>query len=150
MKKISPIVGEYEYKDDEKNQNYINEMQKGVIDGVEILRKNKRLWNNVSAEDAYRALYRLTKKPTLKEAKVFGDMNFYDGASYPLAKPQNAIKYIFKPKLFLKDFSDSGWKVGFMRRMFKVSFPYAKILEMAKKILSGELYDGNCSCTCYL
>ncbi len=130
---IVVVVSDYEYEYDENNKVCIKEMQRGALEGVKILKKNVKLWEHISVDEAYIMLLKLTKKPSLKEATIFGEINFYDGVSCPLAKPKNIWQYILNYRLFLKDFSDSGWKVGFLRRMLKIPFPYAKVLEVAKK-----------------
>lgn len=130
---ITPIVGEYEYANDIRDQKYIDEIQKGVLDGVKAIKRTIELWQETTVDDAFMALYELTKKPTLKESRIFGELCFYDGNLYPLAKPKSILDYMFNPTLFLKDFSSSGWKVGFMKRMIKIPFPYASLLENIKK-----------------
>ncbi|MBO6206141.1 MAG: HAD-IA family hydrolase [Lachnospiraceae bacterium] len=130
--KIEPCVGVYEYENDKENFNYINEMQNGALEGVKVLKNYLSLDDSYPLDVYYKALYRLTKLPTLKEANCFGEMMFYDGSSYPLAKPGALVWYVTNPKKFIKDFSDSGWKVGFLKRLFKISFPYARMLEKAK------------------
>ena len=85
-----------------------------------------------TADEVYKALFRITKKPTLKESVIFGDMLFYDGASYYLAKPKTLLHYVLHYTEFIRDFSESGWKVGFLKRMMKIPFPYAFVLEKIK------------------
>lgn len=129
---IMPETCAYEYNNDEQNKYYINEIQNGVLDGVELLNKSMVMEDVATADEVYKALFRITKKPTLKESVIFGDMLFYDGASYYLAKPKTLLHYVLHYTEFIRDFSESGWKVGFLKRMMKIPFPYAFVLEKIK------------------
>ena len=65
---------------------------------------------------------------------MFGDMEFRDGEILYLAKPKSILKYALKPKSLIKDFYNSRWKIGFMKRLLKVPLPYTKMYELMKKI----------------
>ncbi len=130
---VVPQLYLYEYENDIDNKRFVNEIQKGVIDGVRILQNSKGIIEKLSSEEAYRTLWRITKNPSYKESIIFGDMRFFDGSSNYLAKPQQLWKYCYKPKMLLKDFSNSGWKIGFLKRMFVIPFPYATLLERMKE-----------------
>lgn len=123
---------EYEYSNDPNNLSYIHEIQKGVIDGLRILKKIPNSNLLIDPNISYRELHRITKKPSLNEAKIFGTLNFYDGVSRPLASPKSLLSYSISPKKFIKDFSDSGWKVGFLRRLLRLPLPYAALLDYVR------------------
>ena len=40
--------------------------------------------------------------------------------------------YMFHPKSLKQDFLDSEWKVGFMKCLFKIKFPYFKLYVILK------------------
>lgn len=120
---------DYEYDKDPQNLSYVCDMQNGVLDGIKILKNLSESKVLIDPYVSYKAVFRLTKKPSLYEGKVFGNLNFYDGSVQPLASPKRLFFYCFRPKIFLKDFSDSGWKVGFLKRLLKIPLPFSTILE---------------------
>lgn len=123
---------EYEYKNELKNYSYVQDMQKAVLDGVRLLNSIYENSVLIDPEISYKAIYEITKKPSLQEAKIFGDLKFYDGSLQPLALPKGIFFYMFNPKAFLREFSDSGWKVGFLKRLFKFPLPYFIILDFLR------------------
>ena len=131
--KIYIDTGLYEYEDNEDNRRFISEMQRGVIDGIRYLKWNQKIYSNTDVNLTYMALRRTTKEPSLNESRIFGNMLFYDGSPYYLAKPRGIISYLMKPKTLLKDFSNSGWKVGFLKRLLILPFHYSDLLERLKK-----------------
>lgn len=120
---------DYEYDKDPQNLSYVCDMQNGVLDGIKILKNLSESKVLIDPYVSYKAVFRLTKKPSLYEGKVFGNLNFYDGSVQPLASPKRLFFYCLRPKIFLKDFSDSGWKVGFLKRLLKIPLPFSTILE---------------------
>lgn len=119
----------YEYCNDQENLSHIQDMQKGALDGIRILKMMPNVNKLIDSTISYRGLQNVTKSPTLKEAILFGNMNFYDEISLPLAKPKSLFSYFLSPKSFIKDFSESGWKVGFLKRLFKIPFLYGNFLD---------------------
>ena len=128
-----PILEEYEYKNCEEGGISVQEMQKGILDGLDAL----CVWEGnegIEANIAYLALHRISKHPRLLEARVLGDLIAFDnGYCHYLARPDSILNYIITPKKFVKDLSDSMWKVGFLKRLIKLPLPYATFLEKAKK-----------------
>jgi hypothetical protein len=59
---------------------------------------------------------------------MFADFRFFDdGETMYLAKPRKMSDYFLNLKLLKKDFLASRWKIGFMKRLFKINMPYEKI-----------------------
>ena len=79
-------------------------------------------------------LVRFCTNPTLEEVSLFGDFRFYDTNVIPLARPQSLLYYVICPRKFLREFSCSAWKAGFLKRCFKVSLPYMKLYAIAKEL----------------
>lgn len=69
-------------------------------------------------------------QPSKRDLDLFADFHFYDeGRDDKLAAPANIVSYIINPKRLKHDFLVSRWKIGFMKRMFKVDLPYQKLYE---------------------
>lgn len=74
--------------------------------------------------DYVNLLIKTLLKPTLKQAKIFGEIindNMYERK---IASPKSKIFYLKNFKVLKKDFRESGWKIGFMKRFFYIKFPY--------------------------
>lgn len=72
--------------------------------------------------------------PSLKVAKAFGNMRVKDEAWRYVAKP---TKSVFNLKKFLREFTDAPWKVGYLKRIFKIPLPYIRILSILEIIKKG-------------
>lgn len=72
----------------------------------------------------FQSLMRIILAPTYKEACLLGDLvdeNFH--FSY-FAKPDSVFYYARNPSKMLNDFFASSWKIGFLKRLFRISLPY--------------------------
>lgn len=72
--------------------------------------------------------------PNLKDAYNWGNLKFESGSSDNyIAKPSNALKYIFNLKSLFVDFKTSYWKIGFLKRILKIKINYNKLYDYLKK-----------------
>ena len=106
-------------------------IQKGALDYV-------RNASNVAVsniETSY-GIIRIGRKATLSEVNLLGDIPFYDEGVYSkLAAPESIWFYIMHPLLFKRDFIKCTWRIGFLRRLFKVRLPYEWIYNKAKGLI---------------
>lgn len=110
-------------------------IQQGALKFIsDFININKECYFNVSKIIAIENLRRIGVSPTNKELLMFADMEFLDGDIEKLAAPASIIKYLSNPKKLINDFYRSRWKIGFMKRLFKIPLPYEKLYEMMKKI----------------
>ena len=72
--------------------------------------------------------------PNYIDSKKIGDIQFKDGEIKYLAHSLGLKNYIKSPKKMIKDLKNSLWKVGFLKRTFKVNGPYYTIYNFIKKI----------------
>lgn len=127
---IKPILTDYEY--DRENHKIVRSMQDGAMYFVKRAKEfpNERFtWE---ASFSYANLKRISKHPKLREAKMFGDLAYFDGGKRQIAAPRSIIHYLVHMKDFAYDLSVSGWKIGFLKRLFKVKFDYYKMLKIYK------------------
>lgn len=81
----------------------------------------------IEPEVAFAELIRMGNQPTLSEAETFGSWAIEDGgAERAIAESAGLAHYIGHPKDFLRDFDHARWKIGFLRRVFKVPAPYGR------------------------
>lgn len=123
---IRPSLSNFEYDDYEKN--IIMYMQNGIIDyAINCGMKTNHEVNGL------KNVIRACRKPSEYEVKILGGLTYYENGIHYLAKPESIWKYVINPKKFIKDLSESGWKIGFLKKLFKLNLDYYRILSIIKK-----------------
>lgn len=127
----------YEFKSSDNNdkENIIEEYQDGALKFVEIYMQICELlninWNNVKIIDMVNDF---GVNPTLKDAEKWGDLIFESGSSrHYIAKPRQNKEYIFHISKLINDLKDSYWKIGFLKRVFKIKFNYNLIYKFQRR-----------------
>lgn len=82
---------------------------------------------NISKKVVFKNILKVGVFPNREESIKFGDISFFDGELLKLAQPKSLFQYIKNPKIFVIDFYNSRWKIGFLKRTFKVFLPYERI-----------------------
>ena len=118
----------YEYLENGKptfEYRNVMDIQRGALDFI------KRFGDmdlNVSADTLYEGLSETGLKPKKADIDMFADFRFFDeGETLYLAKPKSIFYYIFYVGNLKRDFLSSRWKIGFMKRLFKISLPYEEM-----------------------
>ena len=78
-------------------------------------------------------LLRVGVKPTKEEAKILGEFMNDNYVLRKFASPNKLLYYFIHPKKFKEDFTNSEWKIGFMKRMLKIDIDYYKLYNFLKK-----------------
>lgn len=114
----------YEYrKDGELTIEALNvgEIQNGAIDFIKKNYNDREIISQISPFCLFYDIYKIGMNPSTRETKIFGDFSFEDnGVISYLAKKQ-------KNNSFKKDFLESRWKIGYLKRRFRIILPYDKI-----------------------
>ena len=103
------------------------EIQNGAI---KYIKESDKKYNKYS----YKNILKVLLSPSLKDAKLFGNIEFQDESKEYLAKPQKLYKYILNPRKFVKDYKNANWRIGFLKRLFKIPFPYYYLNEIIRKL----------------
>ena len=112
--------------------NKIITLQQGALDYVKYGKENNI---TLTSKEARKHLVFAGNSPSLKNIKLFSDFLFYDEGVYTkLAAPKSLLYYIFHWKQLKKDLYLSRWKVGFLKKLFKVPFPYLHLYQFLKTI----------------
>lgn len=83
---------------------------------------------NYTPRELFEGLNQTGNAPQKKDINMFADFRFFDeGEIRCLAAPKSFWFYCLHLKDLKKDFLLSRWKIGFMKRIFKINFPYLKI-----------------------
>ena len=125
----------YEYlKNGEPTYEYkcVMEIQKGAL---EFIKNFGNMDLKISAEILFEGLGNTGLKPTAKDIKMFADFRFFDeGETQYLARPKRMTYYLTHIKKLKYDFLSSRWKIGFMKRLFKIRLPYENIYKAMLKL----------------
>lgn len=129
----------YEYlKNGSYSSDYIKikSIQKGALDFIKAALNDSFLKTfNYTADDLFFGIMETGINPDQNDINLFSDMEFYDeGITTKLASPKRLIYYFTHMKQFKFDFLSCRWKIGFMKKLFKINLPYQKIYQKMKKV----------------
>ena len=123
-----------EYENSSKEDTILNDVQRGAIMFVRDFNEiNKYLHIDKTPEQAFSNLKKMFLKPTLKDANMWGELEFCDYEKKKIASPKSIWYYLVHPKRFVKEFRESWWRPGFIKRVFKVNLPYINLLKWYKR-----------------
>lgn len=108
-------------------------IQKGCIFGVDEFFSTGLTVEEIRSEISYSALLSLIYYPKMEDAVSIGDIEFFDGIDYNMAKPKKMSAYIFHPGKLKDDIKKSRWREAFFYRLFKIRFPWGKMFVSVKK-----------------
>lgn len=122
----------YEYKEDgEFTREYlcIKKLQDGALAFIRKASIEESLKAfHYTSDELFMGLKQTGTIPTFKDIQMFADFRFFDeGETRYLAAPKKLIYYIFHVRELKQDFLLSRWKIGFMKRLFKINLPYVKL-----------------------
>ena len=134
---------EYEYVKDKElshEAKKVLNIQTGAVDFVRAFKDSKvSAYINSDKEILFKYIYETGTNPNMEDVRRFGDFIFFNnGCGNYLAKPQKLRKYIVNPKMCLSDLSESQWKLGFLKYIIKVPFPYLRLYLMLHKMNNNE------------
>jgi len=133
---VFPVLGKYEYADGSglsEETGHIMQIQKGAIDFIKDLAYEDCLCN-FSPETAFKNLSDMANYPTLEDIKMFGWFRlFNNGTVSRIAGSNSAIYNITHLKAMKGDLYESRWRIGFMKRMLKIPFPYYGLFKLLMK-----------------
>ncbi len=115
----------------------IEKIQCGVINFINDIKRYNDLLDRVDSELYSNKLLDIVSSPSLKQAKMLGDLYSEDYKIKYIAKPKSIKYYLFHPKEIVYDFADSSWKVGFLKRVFRIKLPYFLIFKIIKRVKYG-------------
>ena len=127
-KDVLPKLMSYEYEDNRQVMEAIELWQEGALAYV---RGAVEQDIDLSDENLCNPLLRFGRKPSLSDTRLFSFFYNMDGskAYYTSQKPL----YKYRPKELIRSLSDSPWKTGFMKSVFKLPLPYYTVYRMMKK-----------------
>lgn len=125
---------EYEYLKNGKptyELKCVQKIQEGALDFISKF-GNRNI--SLSSDILFNGLEETGLRPSKKDIDLFADFRFFDeGEIQCLARPRSLFRYIFHINELKKDFLLSRWKIGFMKRMFKIKLPYENMYKFMLK-----------------
>lgn len=116
-----------------KDNKEIQKIQQGATDFCNEIRTLKK-YLHFNGDKKYVDLFiNLGINPSYELAKCLGNIYTENVKTRKLCSYKKTIYYLFHIKKLKNDFIDSEWKIGFMKRLFKLKLPYYQIYSFLKK-----------------
>lgn len=122
---FEPILEDLEYS--EKESKVFKNIQKGAI---YFIKDYQKINIDFSVSTSFENLKRLGIEPNLKDVKLFEKISYLETSKNAFANPKSIIFYLLNPKKLYIDFSNSSWKIGFLKKLLKLKLNYQKILKV--------------------
>lgn len=125
---IVPILTEYEYED-QVFIDCIQSLQEGALEFVINEYRQNKSYN--SLQKLAIPLVRFGKNPPLWGVRLFSFFYNTDGEKNYFVSQKSLVKYSLKEMVCT--LSDSPWKTGFLKSLFKIPLPYYWIYSVLRK-----------------
>lgn len=97
-----------------------------------IIKKNIKI--QLSSDYTFSHMWRLLMKPTNKDIQLFKNIDFNDTNNRKLLPKRSLLFYLFNFKCFIRDYIDCDYRIGFIKKYFKVNSIFLlKITKIFKK-----------------
>ena len=133
---IIPVLGEWEfetYKNGLDDYKKINRFQDGAKKYCDIV-INNRIFSPIDAQISSMNMIKLGNNPSCCIAKEFGKLRIIDDEVQYLSNPKSLKYYLFHIKELKYDFIFTPWKIGFLKQLLKINFPYAAIVKIMRNL----------------
>lgn len=125
----------HKYEHDEITDNIICSVQKGALKFIDIFKESDLKYcfsENISKNN----IVAFSKYPTFSQANLLSKLNVFNDDNYEkMNEPDSLFRYLAKPSMLKKDFSTACWKIGFLKKLFKVPINYFTFLKMVKGLI---------------
>lgn len=129
--KIEAMFDEIEYSNSE--QLKIKIIQDGALAFIKDFSKvNINLKLDMPLDILTNNILQFISNPKLDDVNLLGNFTFYNFNKIYLANPQSLYQYVIHPNVFIQDFNNSTWKIGFMKKLLKIRLPYFNIYKLLK------------------
>lgn len=127
-KKIVPVLQKYEFQKNDINLENLKRIQLGALEFCHTLNQNKIIKHlNLNSEVSFSFLRNLCISPSLSDVNNLKNIKFNDTYTQDIVCFNGIRKYLFNFKMMKNDFYKSVWKIGFIKKFFKLNLPYFKI-----------------------
>ncbi len=131
--KIIPVLDEYEYQENEK-RSFFN-IQNGAIQFInDFIGSKINEYSNIDYKIAFKNILKLGSCPSSDDLKLFRNIDYVETTKLKFIDSKSLFYYIFHLKEMCKDFSNSRWKIGFLKSVFRININYYKLYSFLLKI----------------
>lgn len=130
-KKYQPVLEECEYSEEEKK--LFKKIQKGAIQFIQEYHKEGKKVVKLYPKSTFLNMRRLGLNPTLQDVKLFCDVSYLETIKATFASPKKFLYYVIHPKRLYIDFCNCSWKIGFLKKLFKLNINYFKLYKVMLK-----------------
>lgn len=130
-KEVTAELAEFEFKNTYTFE-HIKKLQEAAIQFIDNYKQ--RQIDTFNETTYFSSLFNRFTKPNLRTANTFGELQIWDEKWITLAPKYPAYKWLFNPKLAIKIFNNSSWKIGYLKRNIILPLPYKELLFILRKI----------------
>lgn len=105
----------------------VRAMQQGVRSFAKAWSESVLADLDVSGQQAIRPFLQLIRCPSSQQVSWLGKIVIEDGGVYHLASPRALGWYLLHPRKGKQDFGEARWKIGFLKKLIPVPFPYDRL-----------------------
>ena len=126
---VEPVLRQYEFEGF-SDQGYTHDMQQGALHFIDLMMSGYGI-QKVSWTVGYHNVKNVTKRPRLKDVQLFGCLSHVNhGRRVFLAHITNRMDYLLHPTRIKQGIIESGWKIGFLKKLFLLPLPFDYILKL--------------------
>ena len=135
---IVPNLQKYEYDDEIESFNIISDFQNGALQFIEDYLKFNNNWK-INPNICSYNIIKMGTSPSKKDIKVYGSLSFENYQKKNIINfNHSTLFYMFHLETLKKDFYNSGWRIAFLKKMFKIPLPYNTIIKLICIIFKKE------------
>ena len=132
-----PVLTPYEYLENGKytyEVEAVKDIQRGALDCIrDIVAEN--ITEQFAPETAFANLERYAKHPSMKDVRMFSSFRFFNNGTVSYLTGENSLAFnLLHPREMIRDFYGSRWRIGFLKKNFKIVLPYNMLFNMIMKI----------------
>ena len=133
--KYSPILDKCEYSNEEKE--IFKKIQDGAIQFINDYKVYINSDVDLYPQCSFLGIKTLGLNPTLRDVNLFCNITYLETIKATFASPKSIFYYILHPKKLYVDFCNCSWKIGFLKKLFKVKLNYFKLYQKLVSISKG-------------
>ena len=130
-----PILDKCEYS--EKEKEIFKKIQDGAIQFINDYKVYANNGVDLYPQCSFAGMKTLGLSPTLKDVNLFCNITYLETIKATFASPKSIFYYILHPKKLYIDFCNCSWKIGFLKKLFKVKLNYFKLYQKLVSISKG-------------
>ena len=118
--KIVPTLSPYEYDNEKQSLNLVDDFQNGALKFIKDYKDNNLNYDLNSNVCGYNLLM-FGSRPSKKDLEIFGNLLFENYKVHNIINfNHKSFYYFIHPKIMIKDFYCSGWRIAFLKKLFKI------------------------------